>query len=96
MSYKIDNLCDDTLVSYKLTFIILIFLLFNFKRLIDNLHDELNENVVDATFFCTNILVNLLIFHLDNSFEVIDIILEAMNWVWIVIENTHALSSLNP
>lgn len=79
MSYKIDNLCNDTLVSYKLTFIILIFLLFNFKRLIDDLHDELNENVVDATFFCTNILVNLLIFHLDNSFEVIDIILEAMN-----------------
>ena len=96
MSYKIDNLCNDTLVSYKLTFIILIFLLFNFKRLIDDLHDELNENVVDATFFCTNILVNLLKFHLDNSFEVIDIILEAMNWVWIVIENTHALSSLNP
>lgn len=79
MSYKIGNLCNDTLVSYKLTFIILIFLLFNFKRLIDDLHDELNENVVDATFFCTNILVNLLIFHLDNSFEVIDIILEAMN-----------------
>ena len=79
MSYKIDNLCNDTLVSYKLTFIILIFLLFNFKRLIDDLHDELNENVVDATFFCTNILVNLLIFQLDNSFEVIDIILEAMN-----------------
>lgn len=79
MSYKIDNLCNDTLVSYKLTFIILIFLLFNFKRLIDDLHDELNENVVDAASFCTNILVNLLIFHLDNSFEVIDIILEAMN-----------------
>ena len=79
MSYKIDNLCNDTLVSYKLTFIILIFLLFNFKRLIVDLHEELNENVVDATFFCTNILVNLLIFHLDNSFEVIDIILEAMN-----------------
>lgn len=51
MSYKIDNLCNDTLVSYKLTFIILIFLLFNFKRLIDDLDDELNENVVDAPPF---------------------------------------------